>query len=278
MPQNRSIHGLRGLAILLVFVLHAHLAMVTGAFPSAPAEGSLAAMVLGYGHRGVELFFMISGYLIVASLVRHNRISRFVTQRAIRIYPAFLGPHLLVFLAGPWVGYARMSDLDAPQWTIHFVSNLLMLPGLFDLFIANPVAWTLSLEMAFYLLAAWAYAIVVCRNRAAKMAMGLAWMAAAGTVLAWHPRAWFFAAGAGLVPPTMAGTITAFCPFAPLDRRFGPGAPAAYSSTPTLPSPWPADWWDLRASCPSATYSAACSIRAPCSTWEKSATASISGT
>jgi peptidoglycan/LPS O-acetylase OafA/YrhL len=205
MAHNPSIHGLRGLAAAMVVVLHLHGALLSGGFPVRIEPDGLAGRVLSAGHRGVDLFFLISGYLIVASLVRHRSVPRFLYHRAVRIYPAFLVPHLLVFAVGPWVGYRAVSGLDGWTWLGRFVSNLLMLPGFFDLPIANIVAWTLSLELAFYLLAAWAAVLVrpgepgpgnSLAGRVVRAVMVPAWFLAAGTALSWHPRMWFFVAGA----------------------------------------------------------------------------------
>jgi peptidoglycan/LPS O-acetylase OafA/YrhL len=208
MAHNPSIHGLRGLAAAMVVVLHLYGAVLSGGFPVRMEPNGLVGRVLSAGHRGVEFFFLISGYLIVASLVRHRSVPRFLYQRAVRIYPAFLVPHLLIFAVGPWIGYRAVAGLDGWTWMVHFVSNLLMLPGFFDLPIANIVAWTLSLELAFYLLAAWAAVLVrppdetalasSLTGQVARTAMGLAWLLAAGTALSWHPRMWFFVAGAAV--------------------------------------------------------------------------------
>jgi peptidoglycan/LPS O-acetylase OafA/YrhL len=196
MTRNPSLHGLRGLAALSVVVLHLHLAVQTGGFPLRLDDAGIAARALAVGHRGVELFFMISGYLIVGSLVRGRSVLGFLRNRMMRIYPAFLVPHLLIFAAGPWYGYAWMAGLDPLAYVGHFLSNLLMLPGVFDLPIANMVAWTLSLEMAFYLLAAAAMALAAGRlPKVIQGALWTVWLAAALAVLLRHPRAWFLVVG-----------------------------------------------------------------------------------
>ena len=53
------------------------------------------------GGHGVELFFMISGFLIPASLVRHASVGKFFYDRALRILPVFVVLHLVLFVAGP---------------------------------------------------------------------------------------------------------------------------------------------------------------------------------
>jgi len=86
---NLQIHGLRGLAALLVFIYHAYGMPLIGGFWPAGISSAIAAPFLA-GQLGVEIFFVISGYLITASLIRHDNVPRFLLDRAIRIHPAFI--------------------------------------------------------------------------------------------------------------------------------------------------------------------------------------------
>ena len=196
MDRNASIHGLRGLAVLAVFVYHVHRSVVTGGFGIDFEPNCLGFRLLESGRLGVELFFLISGYLITGSLLRHRSARTFLWGRAVRIYPAFLPLHLLLFSAGPMIGYGWMADLTGSSYALHFVSNLLFLPGVFDLPIAQIVAWSLSYELAFYLLAATGWRCVIQRGFAWRAALSGSWGLATGLLLWHHPRAWFFVAGA----------------------------------------------------------------------------------
>ena len=70
---------------------------------------------MNVGGHGVELFFMISGFLIPASLVRHGSFWKFIRDRVMRIMPVFGVLHLLLFIVGPIVGYKFFRDIDALQ-------------------------------------------------------------------------------------------------------------------------------------------------------------------
>ena len=196
MDRNASIHGLRGFAVLAVFLYHVHRSVATGGFGIEHDSESLGFLVLESGRLGVDLFFLISGYLITGSLLRHRSAGAFLWSRALRIYPAFLPLHLLLFSAGPLIGYAWMADLTARSWGLHFVSNLLFLPGVFELPIAQIVAWSLSYEAAFYLLAASCRWCVLQRGTLRRGMLCTVWCIVAGLMLWQHPRAWFFVAGA----------------------------------------------------------------------------------
>ena len=197
MRRNASIQGLRGFAILGVFAYHIHRALLVGGFSVAAPADSTTFAVLEMGRLGVDLFFMISGFLIAASLVKHRNAVTFLKNRLIRIYPAFLIPHLLIFTVGPLSAYGWMAHVEPSEYSLHFLSNLLLLPGVFDLPIAQIVAWSLSYEFAFYLLAAAGYSIRhhVKTGPVVKSSLWTAWFLVTGIALWWHPRAWFFVAG-----------------------------------------------------------------------------------
>ena len=153
---NESIQGLRGAAALTVMLVHVHF---------MAAKGGLTRLIetpwINFvGPYAVMLFFCISGYLIISTLAKHGDVGRFARNRVIRIYPVFILLHLVMFTAGPFINYEWMGQLrgDPLAWAGHFVSNLLFLPGLFDLPIAQKNAWSLSYEAAFYIIAAVAFA------------------------------------------------------------------------------------------------------------------------
>ncbi|QOZ49005.1 acyltransferase [Bradyrhizobium sp. CCBAU 53340] len=150
-----SIQGLRGLAAFSVLLVHLYdMPMLAGFLPAIPSW--LDATVGTFG-RGVEVFFMISGYLIPASLVRHKLVSKFFYDRCLRILPVFVTFHLILFAVGPLVGYKFFKDIDALNYLKIFFANLFFLPDLLNLPFGQQNAWTLTYEWAFYIWFALAY-------------------------------------------------------------------------------------------------------------------------
>ena len=146
--------GLRGLAVTLVFLQHYTLQSqrlgLTGGFTSA-----FAAAFRSYGNLGVELFFVLSGYLIYGTLVRRApAFGGFMARRAQRLYPAYL----VVFALAIAESVLRPANSKIPNgaWeaATFLVSNLLLLPGLFPLPGLIDVAWSLSYEIFFYIVTA----------------------------------------------------------------------------------------------------------------------------
>lgn len=102
------------------------------------------AGIAKYGYLGVELFFIISGYVIFCT-ARDKTPGQFAVSRAVRLYPAFWVAMLLTAcMAVPWGGSSMGVSLS------QVLVNLTMVPGLFGATPVDGVYWTLSLELAFY--------------------------------------------------------------------------------------------------------------------------------
>lgn len=161
-----SVQGLRGIAALSVLMDHFY-DMPKGGVYDISDPGFLPPIwlwlqsVINVGGHGVELFFMISGFLIPASLVRHGSLPKFFFDRVLRIMPVFIILHLLLFSIGPLVGYKFFRGIDFSSYAGIFVANLFFLQDALGLPIAQQNAWTLTYEWAFYI---W-FALTFCALR-----------------------------------------------------------------------------------------------------------------
>lgn len=175
-----SIQGLRGIAALSVLFVHLYdMPMNAGFLPAVPSWFDFTILT---GGRGVELFFIISGYLIPASLVRHGQISKFFYERCMRILPVFVVFHLVIFTLGPIVGYKFFKGIDPLSYIGLFLANLLFLPDILRLPAAQQNAWTLTYEWLFYFWFAATFYFVAIRRvwivAGLLVAMGLVAIAA----------------------------------------------------------------------------------------------------
>jgi peptidoglycan/LPS O-acetylase OafA/YrhL len=146
---------LRALAIVVVVVYHAAL-----------FGFKLPGRVDRFGWIGVDLFFVLSGYLIggqlLAPLARDQRINlgRFFTRRALRIMPAYFVVLAIYFLLPSWREYSEMSQ---PLWKFLLsVQNIALHGGT-----AFSHAWSLSVEDQFYLALPFLLLFLYRRSRAA---------------------------------------------------------------------------------------------------------------
>jgi exopolysaccharide production protein ExoZ len=165
--QNRLIpmEGLRGFAVSLVFLQHYTTQNLVLLHPTGGTQ-TLALAFKNYGNLGVELFFVLSGYLIYGALLRRPSFGRFMARRVRRIYPAFLvafGIALALSLTTP----AASKIPAGSDGALYIVENLMLLPGLFAIEPLMSVAWSLSYEMFFYLATA-AVVVALALDRLGK--------------------------------------------------------------------------------------------------------------
>jgi len=167
-----ALDGLRGLAILLVLVLHLW----------RPERSTLIGPMIGHvtrlGWVGVDLFFVLSGFLITGILIeargKAHYFRNFFARRVLRIFPLYY-----LFLVASLVlmplfveamqldrfpGYQYAADAGAWPWFAFYVSNLWMvIEQNFSSGYANSLTWSLAIEEQFYLV--WPLLILVCPPR-----------------------------------------------------------------------------------------------------------------
>jgi peptidoglycan/LPS O-acetylase OafA/YrhL len=180
-----SLDGIRGIAIALVFV---HTVNVLDA--SSGWLGAAIARVAGFGWIGVELFFVLSGFLITRNLMAlqsspdYYRV--FWGRRVLRIFPLYYATLFLFFIVWPQVGTPTPQyAADLPnQWTLWlFLSNWTQGRGWG---VSLPHFWSLAVEEQFYLL--WPF-VVRCASPRQIIAVCAAVVLAAvasRVALLWH--------------------------------------------------------------------------------------------
>ncbi|MFI1184391.1 acyltransferase family protein [Streptomyces sp. NPDC020799] len=145
----RALDGLRLIAALMVALYHygGRDGDVSRAWGSSPRhEFPTLSGVFAYGCLGVEIFFVISGFVICMS-GWGRPLRSFFASRVARLYPAYWAAIALVTLvfALPWVAYRTVSPSD-------FLVNLTMLQQPAGAQRVLGVCWTLWAEVRFYAL------------------------------------------------------------------------------------------------------------------------------
>ena len=144
--------GVRGWAVLLVFFVHFHAAFHGYVHPGS-ALFRLSDFLGEIGNSGVDLFFVVSGYLIYGAVIRSKfDYPRFMRRRVQRIYPTFLCVFLMYLALWAFSHDDNFKFYGTlGQKAAYITENLLLLPGMFRLRAMNTVTWSLSYEMFFYL-------------------------------------------------------------------------------------------------------------------------------
>lgn len=189
---NLSLNGYRGLCAMLVFAFHLGSAGVI-AWPSGSAFADAATGFWTSFAYGVEMFFMISGFVILGSLERHASVGGFLRDRVVRIFSAWTPSLLVVAAVCIALQMKAFAGVTPAEGLGIFIANLVLVPPLVNVPMINPVSWSLTYEWVFYLTAA-ATALSLRRGAASRWALTL-WIAFAALFIAMYPRALFFLVG-----------------------------------------------------------------------------------
>ncbi|MEK6259046.1 MAG: acyltransferase [Planctomycetota bacterium] len=150
-----SLDGLRAIAVVLVVLAHAH---QSKGFPDVQALHLIGSV----GAIGVEVFFVLSGFLITTLMLRELdrtgglSLRAFYWRRVLRIAPAYVTLMLAVAVL-QWAGAAELRPRDwlaAATFTMNFLPHPAWELG---------HAWSLSIEEHFYFL--WPLAVAVTPKR-----------------------------------------------------------------------------------------------------------------
>lgn len=159
-PRIPALDGVRGVAILLVLIWHYGQNQLRGEPGTAVAA---LKQVLGFTWSGVDLFFVLSGFLIAGILIDQRQSPRyfqtFYIRRACRIFPIYY-LNVLVFFGLALLAVGETGPLDrlfmsadVPFWSYAtYTQNIYM--GLHGAGTGGwlAVTWSLAIEEQFYLL------------------------------------------------------------------------------------------------------------------------------
>ena len=149
--NSRSMEGMRGFAVALVFLVH--YCTLGAPYVARSSLMPAVAAIHRIGNFGVDLFFVLSGFLIYRTVVKGTTsYGVFVRRRVRRIYPTFLSVLLIYLLLSVVVPHESKIPLDRGEAALYIAANALLLPGIFPIEPIITVAWSLSYEAAFYLL------------------------------------------------------------------------------------------------------------------------------
>lgn len=177
MTSNRFANNfdfIRFLAALSVIVTHSY--TLSGSSDN-DLLGTLTRGLYSFSSLGVDVFFIISGYLIARSIEQSPSLLSYLWKRTLRIFPALIVVVLLcVFILGPLVTNADPKSYFSNRHTYAFLSAISLyyipdfLPGVFA---GNPYPnavngslWTLAYEFSLYIFLA---IFFVKKGRIAKL-------------------------------------------------------------------------------------------------------------
>jgi len=189
---NFSLNGYRGLCAMLVFVFHLGSAGVVAWPGGTPLQDGAYHLWASLSY-GVDMFFMISGFVILGSLLRHERVGGFLQDRVIRIFTAWIPALIAVTAVCIAFRMKVFADTTAVEAAWIFIANLFLLPPLAPLPMIHFGSWSLTYEWVFYLTAAaGAFAYRRWPHSAWTTA---AWAVPAAVFVCLFPRSLYFVTG-----------------------------------------------------------------------------------
>lgn len=150
---------LRGLAALMVVGFHL--------FNRDFDDDSFLQSIFAHGHLGLDLFFLISGFVLPYAMYQHQyevkQFFQFLWKRLARIEP----PYIVSFLLILTMRYVHCRIIDYPfemNWG-QFFSHFLYLNQYFGFEGLSVVYWTLGIEFQFYILIGLIFPFLVHSNK-----------------------------------------------------------------------------------------------------------------
>ncbi|WP_195892563.1 acyltransferase family protein [Geotalea daltonii] len=187
-----ALDGIRGWAILMVLYVHSFGVSVPSlsSLDKAMHETSL------YGRLGVDLFFVLSGFLITGILLKSKNTDRFFinffSRRILRIFPLYYLAITGIFFITPQLVDYFNSQLAPNIHLIYYsyLQNFLIVPdGTLNQYLLAPM-WSLAVEEHFYLV--WPIMVFYCKPQSvARIAIILVIIALVlRTSLFFYARGW----------------------------------------------------------------------------------------
>jgi exopolysaccharide production protein ExoZ len=165
MQNVRPMEGLRGFAVFLVFLVH-YATLIKPRISAESITFQISNIIHSVGNVGVDLFFILSGYLIYGSLIsKSQNFFKFMLRRIKRIYPTFTVVFIIYIVLSFVFPAENKIPIQALDKFIYLTQNFLLLPGIFHIEPMITVAWSLSYEIFYYLAIPLMITLFKLRNR-----------------------------------------------------------------------------------------------------------------
>lgn len=139
-----QLDGVRGLAILAVMATHLMASVLL-------VRHSLAARLFSLGAFGVDLFFVLSGFLITGILLDTRKKPKFFlnfyARRALRIWPLYYAFVFFAFVVVPHIRRdlaVQLAKFYPWEWYVFFLQNLFIVPHAGSRFLG--ITWSIAIR------------------------------------------------------------------------------------------------------------------------------------
>ncbi|MBB1402145.1 acyltransferase [Pseudoalteromonas sp. SG45-1] len=149
--RQLSLDGLRGIAALSVVIYH-YFYRIDEIYNTGSNEMDWTY----FGHFGVHLFFMISGFVIFMSISKETKPVSFIVSRFSRLYPTYFFAVIITFTV------VYIFGLQGREVGVfNALLNLLMFQEFLGISHVDGVYWTLTVEITFYF---WCFVLILFKK------------------------------------------------------------------------------------------------------------------
>ena len=142
--RYKELDALRGIAAISVALFH-----YTFGFDSMAGILTPDKFYLKYGYLGVQLFFIISGFVIFMTLDKTKKSTDFIVSRLSRLYPAYWTAIIITISVTSLISILTHESLYTYNLKQVLV-NFSMIGNLFNIKSIDMSFWTLTVELRFY--------------------------------------------------------------------------------------------------------------------------------
>jgi len=169
----KELDGLRGIAIIMVFLYHC---LPRSLFISNNAYTYFIYRLSNMGWSGVDLFFVLSGFLITSILLRSkdkpNYFVNFYARRILRIFPLYYFSLILIFTTLPFINAKDFLVISNFQiWYYLYIQNWITALSLINIPSYFGHYWSLAIEEQFYVI--WPAIIYNLKNKYILIVCGI---------------------------------------------------------------------------------------------------------
>ncbi len=153
-----GLDGIRGVAVLLVFISHFHWILSPDPFLTKVTPWHFINRTFEAGFMGVDIFFVLSGFLITSLLMKDrstnqkNLFRRFYRRRALRLLPALYALLLADFFVSRWENFPGDIQWRTTWHAILFLNNWNIVNNFDEAQNDLGHLWSLGIEEQFYLI------------------------------------------------------------------------------------------------------------------------------
>ena len=153
-----GLDGIRGVAVLLVFISHFHWILSPDPFLTKVTPWHFINRTFEAGFMGVDIFFVLSGFLITSLLMKDrstnqkNLFKRFYRRRALRLLPALYALLIADFFVSRWENFPGDIQWRTTWHAILFLNNWNIVNNFGEAQNDLGHLWSLGIEEQFYLI------------------------------------------------------------------------------------------------------------------------------